>query len=272
MARLVRDRLPTDDLVRIKKPVWVFGHDGRIREGDRVENAEPAWSYRQGISTLGKLLHAASPGSVVERECRVGRVERSSGAWRIRDESGQEKGEFAKVLVTAPAPQARELVAGSGAEISLAGIDYAPQFSFVLGFCREVEPRRSYHALLNEDRRHAIAWIGFEEDKAGHVPSGQTILVVQMSPDWTMRNMEVDRETLLPEVMRELRSVLPVPDPEWWDSQRWRYALPKKSWDASSLKPLEDDGLFFAGDGQAGKGRIALAIRSGIDVAERMLV
>ena len=136
---------------------------------------------------------------------------------------------------------------------------------------QNLQGKFSHHALLNEDRRHAIAWIGFEGDKAGHVPSGQTILVVQMSPDWTMRKSEAEREALLPEVMRELRSVLQVPDPDWWDSQRWRYALPLSSWDPFSLKPFEAEGLFFAGDGQAGKGRVALAIRSGLDAAGRML-
>jgi predicted NAD/FAD-dependent oxidoreductase len=56
---------------------------------------------------------------------------------------------------------------------------------------------------LSTDYRNALAWLGFEEYKPGHLPEGQGVLVVQMLPVWTGQRFDVDREELLESVTRE---------------------------------------------------------------------
>ena len=56
---LIHRQLPTNELVSIPGPVWTFDHDSRTTPGDEQQNALPKFTYRQGISTLGKLLGTA---------------------------------------------------------------------------------------------------------------------------------------------------------------------------------------------------------------------
>jgi predicted NAD/FAD-dependent oxidoreductase len=74
----------------------------------------------------------------------------------------------------------------------------------------------------------------------------------------------------MPLVREALRELVPVPDPAWWDSQRWRYAHPVDAANAEWLGAAGGRGLFFAGDGLVGKGRVPLAVRSGLDAAARI--
>jgi len=52
---------------------------------------------------------------------------------------------------------------------------------------------------------------------------------------------------------------------------RFPYALPRNSIDTKNLRCLEKHGIFFAGDYIKGKGRVILAIESGIDVATHIM-
>ena len=150
---------------------------------------------------------------------------------------------------------------------------YHRQFSFVLGFVTEVpRPDENLHALVNTDGGHAAAWLSFEHDKPGHVPPGQSVVVVQMAPWWSEERYEANRESLLPEVMAAVRTVLrDLPDPDWWDFQRWGFAHPVGPVDTAALPAGEAVGLFLAGDGLAGRGRVPLALKSGLATARRIL-
>ena len=60
VANLVHHQLPADDLVRIDRDVWTFSGRGQLSPGDPEINAEPKWTYRSGISTLGIWLQLLS--------------------------------------------------------------------------------------------------------------------------------------------------------------------------------------------------------------------
>jgi hypothetical protein len=67
---LVRHALPTDDLVEISGDVWTFDVSGKLTPGNPKHNAEAKYTYRNGISQLGRLL-AESSGVEVCRQTRV---------------------------------------------------------------------------------------------------------------------------------------------------------------------------------------------------------
>jgi predicted NAD/FAD-dependent oxidoreductase len=281
LERLVLQELPGEGLVRIAGDVWTFDGAGRIAPGDPVQNRQAKWTYSSGISTLGKHLAAAARADV-RFATRVTALRRATGAWQLvtEDPAAGSGGAFDAVLLTAPAPQAREILAASeitGAELhtidaSLAAARYHQQWCFALGFQRSIEPRPECFALINSDRSHAIAWLSFENDKPGRELGGSTVIMVQMSPAWSARHFDASAETLLPEVHQAALSLLGLEDRpvEWFDSQRWRFAHTYQAAEANGLAGAESAGLFFAGDALVGKGRVGASMTTGLRAAERI--
>ncbi len=56
LEQLLCRTLPHETLVDIARPVWVFDAASSISEGDPAQNAEPKWSYRDGLTRLVKEL------------------------------------------------------------------------------------------------------------------------------------------------------------------------------------------------------------------------
>lgn len=271
---LVYQRLPNKDLVEIEKPVWVFDQSGKISPGDATLDDLPKLNYRQGISTLGKLL-AAETKATVHLQTHVELIKPVGDHWVLHFQDDREPHVADQVVVTAPAPQAHALFESSdlGDELAsaLTASVYHSQFAYALAFEGESSDRE-FHALLNLDRGHPIAWLSYENDKAGHVQPDLTVVIAQMAPAWTERHYDTPREeiaTMIEEQVRTLQPSLRAPL-EWWSGQRWRYAHPKTAAEAVVLRSGEPRGLYFAGDALYGKGRVHLALQSGLDVGARL--
>lgn len=279
IERLVRDQLPSGELAPIKRDVWTFDADGTLHEGDPSSNAETKWTYRRGINTIGKLL-AGQAAADVRLQTRIERIEQHTDEWHIVDTDGTTYGAFDAVVFTPPAPQTQELLRASrldGAlqETLLGGLgeaSYTSQFTIVLGYDRRLPRPGDFYALLNTDRAHPIAWLSFEEDKPGHVPAGQSVLTLQMAPEWTDAHFDAEASALVREAAPHAEQLLGVScsDPVWHDHQRWRYALPTTSADDDALQEAESEGLFVAGDALVGKGRVNRALETGLRCAERI--
>lgn len=274
---LLTEHLPANELVEITGDVWTFDAQGNISPGDPAHNAVSKWSYRRGIKTIGRLLADDSPHAEVRRESQVTCIDKQDDGWMLVDAQGQAHGPHSILLMTPPAPQSMHLLNDCPAVTAellaeLGRINYHRQFCFVLGYDSPALEHRDYHALLNLDGQHEVSWLSFEEDKAGHVPPGQSVVVVQMSPAWSSPRYAHEREGLLPEVMEAVCRLLgqDLPEPAWWDSQRWAYACPMNALQPEILQKAEAAGLFFAGDATVGKGRVSLALRSGLEVADRI--
>jgi len=271
---LLTDALPSDDLVSIGRPVWTFDGDGEISPNGE----EPAamWTYRNGISTVGKLL-ARRGSAMIHTETRIESLERRNGAWHLDSEEGDRYGPFDAVLLTPPAPQSADLLKRSGMDADLCeelvdglhAARYTAQFTVVLGYEREIPRSGDYYGLLGTDEDHPIAWIGFEQDKPGHVPDGRSVLIIQTAPKWTAARVEADPDTVMPDVKEAAAEVLgaDLTRPSWYDTQRWRYALPTQPADTDQLAAGRTAGLFFAGDFVAESGRVDRSIESGLRAA-----
>lgn len=278
MDTLIREQLPSDELVTIDRDVWTFDAQGNLQEGDAASNADAKWSYRRGINTIGKLL-AADATAEVRRHTRVERVDQRTDGWALMGQEGA-LGIFDGVVLTPPAPQTKALMQDSDIDAGLQqdvldGIQpatYASQFTIVLGYERRIERPGAFYALLNADRDHAIAWLSFEDDKPGHVPEGQSVLILQMAPGWTEARFEAAPDALATEGAA-LASELLRTDcsaPAWTDHQRWRYAIPTEEANRALLRRAESAHLFIAGDALVGKGRVNRALETGLRCAERI--
>jgi renalase len=305
LERLVRHDLPADALRDIGLPVWAFDAAGRIAEGDPSQNAEPAWTYADGISRLGKLL---GEGLDVRRETRIAQVEdarpltkdeskpphtRALAApaeaafddrpssivprrWSLLDTAGQAHGPFDALLLTPPAPQTADLLAASALDEALKApllaelrqARYRRCLSLTLAYDRPIA--RPFYALVNTDRAHPIAWLGLEHAKGPErCPPGHSLLLIQMAPAFSEAHWDAPVESLAP-LTAGLAGALLGEDlgaPLWADRQGWRYALPDSGADFETLN-ANGAGLYFAGDYTAGQGRVHLAIASGWRAAE----
>ena len=276
VIELIRHQLPTDDLITISGDVRVFDGEGAIHPGDSSLNRATKWNYRQGISKLGKLLEAGAPQAKVIRSTRIVKLEGHQGAWICVDDEGKAIGPFRKLLITLPAPQAAELLSSSEPARDLvpflSDCTYHRQFTFVFGYPEKIMGDRNYHALVNPDRRHAISWLCFEEDKAGHVPDGESVIIVQMSPDWSAARFDEDPASLEEVVLTETAGLLgrSLERPAWSSSQRWKFAHPRAPLDPGLLASAHGRSLDFAGDALVGRGRIEPTLLTGLEAADRL--
>jgi predicted NAD/FAD-dependent oxidoreductase len=283
VRRLVLDELPREGLLDIGRPVWVFDGDGRITPGDPEQNAEPKWTYVDGLATLSQRLAA---GLEVRCAAHVTSLTRAPAGYRLLDNAGATLDEAERVLVTAPAPQAAELLRTSEIEsrrraaalAELARAAYRPLLSVMLGFSRPpasaifaggtVSEPRPYYALVNVDRRHDLSWLAVENDKGpARVSDGVLALVAQMAAPFSRAHFDEAPERLAALATARVRALLRVElgDLLWFDLAHWRYALPDATCDLHTLN-RDHDGLVFSGDYVAG-GRVHLALQAGLDAA-----
>jgi predicted NAD/FAD-dependent oxidoreductase len=277
IASMVHSQLQSDDLIEIAGAIDVFDRFGMIAAGDASLNAQEKWTYGHGISSLGTLL-AEAAGCNIVFDTRVGRIKRDSRSrmWEVFDEELASRGVFDVMLLALPAPQAIALLPDDAAVAisALTPASYHAQWSFTFGFDSDVYrwPGQSY-ALINADRQHPIAWTSRENAKPGRIPDQTLAIMVQMQPAWSVERFDRDAGQLAPEVASLLAELLGWHKVmfRWFDAKRWKYSLPSGRADLKQLRLVEADGLYVAGDAVVGKGRVALALQSGLDAAARIV-
>ena len=273
VREVVLEGLPTDELATIEPGIWTFDGDGTVAPPNSDDDTR--YTYRRGINTLGKLLDKGCPAQIAT-ETRIEALRGGDGQWTLVDTNGETHGPFHAVLLTPPAPQTADLLSASTGPAAhdladaVGEASYAAQFTVVLGYDRRISRPNPFYGLLNDDREHAVAWIGFEDVKPGHVPEGQSVVVIQMSPSWTAKRLETDPDDYVADVKSMAASVCgcTLKRPSWYDTQRWRYSLPVEGADVDTLAQGAEHGLFFAGDYVAGTGRIAAAMETGLNAAD----
>ena len=276
---LITETLPTAALVDIDRPVWTFDADGTLHPPDR-ESASPKWTYRQGVSTLGTLLADASEAAI-HHQVRIQAVNRTTdGDWRLTDTDGETHGPFDTVLLTPPAPQTADILRQGtfAADVqsdlveAMEAAKYVSQFACIFAVDRGLDLPGDAYGYRSTGDDSPLAWVGVENAKPGHVPDGETLLVVQTAPAWTAPRVDTDPADVLPDVQAAVEGVLDVDlSPlAWTDTQRWRYALPVSGMDRDAQAAGEHLGLFVAGDGVVGTGRVGHALESGLDAADRL--
>jgi predicted NAD/FAD-dependent oxidoreductase len=274
----VTGRFRADDLIDIAKPVWVFDQQGRIQEGDPLQNREPKWTYRSGLNTLARLM---AQGLVIRKRTRIAHLQHTGAGWSLFDSLGQFVGEFEYVLMAIPGNQALELIEASQLPrtehericAQLRKVSYRPLISVMLGY--QPAPRaRPYYALVNTDKAHAISWLAWEHEKAPErVPAQVGLLIAQMAPEYSREWWWTPSEAVIRDVAKRVAALLdePLSDPCFTDLCHWRSALPAETADAEQLNAIALPlGLAFCGDAYVG-GRVHLALEHGVAIAHQII-
>jgi renalase len=126
---------------------------------------------------------------------------------------------------------------------------------------------------VNTDSAHDVGWVSREECKRGHVPTGETVLIVQASPDWSVAHTDEAPAVRADRLASKAATVLEddrLARPAWTDARLWDRALPAGAVEDTPLPAARESGLHLAGDAIAGERRIHAALRSGLEVGKRL--
>ena len=154
---------------------------------------------------------------------------------------------------------------------AVSAVEYRTIWTTVARYPFEIDV--PYYGLVNADKDHAVGWISREECKAGHVPDGESLLVVQAGAEWSAEHYDDDpgeNVAALAEMTADVVGDERLADPDWTDHQGWRYALPEGGVLSGPVQSAEEANLYCIGDWVAGEGRLHAALRNGLETGERL--
>jgi renalase len=279
---LLTGTLPADGLVDVTEPVYTFDSGGTVSEGRDADDHK--WTYRAGLTQVAKRLFAETEATIhrrtrVEGVTRDERDDESGERWSLTDADGETWGPFDVLLLNPPAPQTAELLAAADwdaqartdLEAATREVEYRTIWTAVLHYPFELD--RPYYALVNTDDEHEVGWFAREECKKGHVPDGESLLVVQASPEWSVEHYDDPADENVAELAEMSAEVLGddrLTDPDWTDHQGWRYALPEDGVRSGAVDAAAGHDCYVLGDWVAGEARLHAALRNGLDTGERI--
>jgi predicted NAD/FAD-dependent oxidoreductase len=277
----VLESFGVDGMRDIEESVWVHDADGEVEPGR--DSDERKWTYEAGITQFAKRV-LDETDATVKLETRIEHLERTASSdgpepWSLVDTDGERHERFDSVVLTPPAPQTAALLEATEwaddrlerVHAAVDAVDYRTIRTLVLHY--DFHEDYPWYALVDPDREHPVGWLSREECKPEHVPDGESLLVAQMSPDWSVAHYDDDTAPAANEAAALVADLLDddrYRDPDWVDSQGWRYALPKDAVD-DDVRAAEDAGLFCAGDWIVGDGRVHRAFENGRAVGDRVV-
>ena len=283
LHELMLNELPTEDLSSVILPVRVYQEDGTILSAD-PNRAEPQYTYRNGISTLAKLLFAALPQEQVtlHSETRIERIEETPEGFHLYAESGMEFGLFEAVIATPPAPQTAALIrAGSwqnkaemqGRADILASVEYHPCLTVLLGYDAPI-PEPPAYALLAEDRSRPLLWLAFEQTKTPErAPNGGAVLIAQLGGKFSAENYPAADAEILADTLSALARIFgsDYAVPAWSQIKRWRFSQPTGMVSFAEVNP-SGSRFIVCGDALRPEcGRVHQAFASGMEGAKLLI-
>lgn len=275
----VLESFGTEGLRDVEEPIWVHDADGTIERG-RDGDAHK-WTYEAGITQFAKRVLDATDATV-HLETRIEHLDRADTddqPWSLVDVGGSEYDGFDAVVLTPPAPQTTELLAATDwrddrldrVQTATAAVDYRTIRTIVLHY--DFHEEYPWYALLDPEQEHPVGWLAREECKPGHVPDGESLLIAQMSPNWSVEHYDEETESAASDAAAHVSELLNddrYANPDWVDSQGWRYALPENAAEGTAVRAAEDAGLYCAGDWVVGEGRVHRAFENGREVGQRL--
>ncbi|AND67584.1 hypothetical protein ATSB10_01300 [Dyella thiooxydans] len=223
----------------------------------------PARSWWIGEDGMKRLVEPLAVGVDIRLQATVAGLSRHDGRWRLALDEGSCLDGFDAVAITAPAPQARELLERAGSPLAgaLGAVAVAPCWALMLALGTPWElPFEA--ARLDHG---PVAWLARQASRFGG-DDGIDRWVVHASPAWSQEHLERTPDEVVSWLLAALAAQLPAPpSPVFARAHRWRYAM--------TMQPLgrpfladPADGLWAGGDWCLGA-RVENAFQSGIAMA-----
>lgn len=237
---------------------------------DRVELAGGV-AFSAGATRLPKLM---AGGLDVRLGVRLAALRAAGAGLELGDEQGNTHGVVDAVVVTAPAPQAADLLArspeGGPRVAALREVPYAPAVMILAG----VEDGAGGDEVVLPGRG-PLAEVRREGAKGRPPVAGVSPVVARLGEGESAELLDASDEDALARALPALAEVLgeAAASPAWVQVKRWRYAVPAGRADAGAVNPpgvrivVAGDALTGAGFGSSDHHRV---YDSGIAAARRV--
>ena len=252
---------------------------GRFAELDphglRSIDPPPRFVATPAMNAVCAHLAAGIP---METSARVVAIMGEGGAWRLEvaapDGATRSLGPFDAVLVTAPAPQAAELLAAHAPGLAAAAREAAMQPMWALMLASETRLEIPADHIRVVDPAGTLAWVSRVSAKPGRLQDGRDRWVALAGAEWTRANLELDADAVATALLAAFHAFCESQGcgcivPSHATAHRWRFALPAREGGATSMFD-NLRGLGAAGDWLRGT-RVEDAYLSGVALAGRVL-
>jgi oxygen-dependent protoporphyrinogen oxidase len=259
----------------------IFGATERRKRSEVSKNEAGMISFDGGLQVLIDALAARLGG--IRSRTTVGALRRDArGAWEVLPDGGTAAGGFDAVLYAGTAyTLSRMPIDGGDAGLSgLAGIEYPPVTSLVLGFDRGRvgHPLDGFGVLVPEVEPFAILGALFSSSLfPGRAPEGCVAITCFLGGTRRPETAAGETGEVVETAMRDLARLLDVRgEPEFVHRSYYQRAIPQynigygRHLDAMERAEREHPGLFIAGNFRDGIS-LGNSIVSGHDVALRIL-
>lgn len=222
------------------------------------------WIAKPSMNALGKFL---AQGLDVRREAKVVKVKPEDGGWEVTIEN-QPAIRAARVVLTAPMPQALALLQAGGVDLSgtlardLAALTYHPCLALLLTLQGPSAVPAEGVALA----AGPVRWIA-DNSKKGISPATGAAVTVHLSPAFAAEHYAKTETELAAMVVPEIASLLGSRIANV-ALHRWKFSEPAATF-AEPCVWLPELGLGLAGDSLGGP-RVEAAALSGLALADRM--
>lgn len=225
----------------------------------------------EGATRLPKLL---AEGLDLRRGVRLAALRGGSAGIELGDEQGNNHGVVDAVIVTAPAPQAADLIErspeGGDRVDALRGLAYDPAVMVLLGI-----PATDSADVVWRPSSGPVAEVRREAAKGRAPVDGVEAVVVRIAPEAARDLLDASDEDVLARTLPALgrRLLAPGAPPAWAQVKRWRYAVPRGRVDDARVNPpgarivVAGDALTGASFGGHDHHRVAA---SGVRAARRL--
>ena len=200
-----------------------------LHADDRVD-LDDGVAFATGATRLPKLM---AGGLDVRLGVRLAALRDAGAAFELGDEQGNTHGAVDGVVLTAPAPQAADLLdrsPGGGARAALLRTRaYAPAVMVLAGVRGAGEKpavERPVEGPVAEVRREAL------KGRAGDPAP----VVARLGPAASAALLDASDARVLEEALPALAALLGA-EPAWSQVKRWRYAVPEGRLDADEVNP-----------------------------------
>ncbi|MFN8110122.1 MAG: FAD-dependent oxidoreductase [Thermoleophilia bacterium] len=200
---------------------------------DRADLPEGT-AYRSGATRLAKL---AADGLEVVLATRIAALRPSGAGFELAGEQGNTHGTVDAVIVTAPAPQAADLLEASGADparvAALRAVAYHPAVMILAGYAIPEPAGLDPFAVTPPFVR-----ITNECAKSRPPVDGVVPVVARLTPEASAVLLDAADADILDRVLPALNAAVgAAAEPAWVQVKRWRYADPVAPADPSAVNP-----------------------------------
>jgi predicted NAD/FAD-dependent oxidoreductase len=240
------------------------GHWAPNQYGRKSHAAE---NWIVGTPGMNAIVKPLAKGIDVQFATEVSAIDRDADGWRVQTPPDPGGVLFDFIVLTAPAPQARALMAFNPEIVEdLDRVSIAPCWALLVSF--ETPSNLPFDVLRPEDG--SLAWIARNSSKPGR-EARKECWIAHASPSWSAAHLELDRDTVTKKLVGLFSESFGggLPEIHYAAAHRWRYALTTEPLGRPFVSS-DDQTAYIGGDWCLGA-RVENAYESGRAIAAALI-